>query len=226
MKYAWTALLTVGLAGAALADEVHLTNGRTIIGIVNEQQQNGRVLVETGLGDIGFPKAEVESIVPGRTPLHEYRERLGALGASAGAAEVFALAQWAQNQGLIRYVNGLLQRTIALDPNHAEARELLGFVRYQGHWIKSSERDAVMAVQEEHQARAAARRVTVPVRRTTPQPERTPYWLGFPPMLPPRGSTNHDTGYIPYFPYTRYAGNIVAPGAAPTMAPSAPSPRY
>ena len=41
---------------------------------------------------------------------------------------------------------------------------------------------------------------TVPIRRTTAQVERTPYWLGLPAYAPPRGSTRYDYGYVPYFP--------------------------
>jgi hypothetical protein len=197
MKYLATALLTLGLGSAALADEVLLTNGRTLVGIAHNEPD--RVLVETGLGDIGIPHADVKEIVPGKTSIHEYQERLAALGPKASAADVFGLAMWAHNEGLVRYVNPLLQRTIELDPNHAEARKLLDYVRYEGRWIRSRERDAVMAVEERHQA-ARKPPPTVPVRRTTAKAERTPYWLGLPIYAPPRGSTRYDTGYIPYFP--------------------------
>ncbi len=219
MKYALTALLTAGLAGTALADEVRLTNGRTLVGIAHDQ--GNRVVVETRFGDIGLPKSEVESIVPGRTAIHEYQDRLALLDACGGATDIFALAEWAQEQGLVRYVNGLLQRTIALDPDHQDARRLLGFVRWEGRWIPSRERDAVMAVQDEHRTRAqAAKRSTAYVRRTTPPPERTPYWLGFPPMVPPRGSTRYDTGYVPYFPTFQYgSGSLGTMGTAPAFAP-------
>jgi len=107
---------------------------------------------------------------------------------------------WAQDQGLLRYVNPLLQRTIELDPNHAEARKLLDEAAYEGRWIRSRERSAVMEVQERHETARKPKPATVPIRRTTAQIERTPYWLGLPPYPPPRGSTRYDTGYIPYFP--------------------------
>jgi len=78
-----------------------------------------------------------------------------------------------------------------------------------------------MQVQEQYQA-ARKKPATVPIRRTTAQVERTPYWLGLPPYAPPRGSTRYDTGYIPYFPsfYGASAGGrmsgttTVAPGGA------------
>jgi hypothetical protein len=207
MKYLAIALLTVGLSSAALADEVLLTNGRTLVGIAH--QEPNRVLVETRLGDIGIRTADVKEIVPGKTSIHEYQDRLASLGDKPSAADVFALALWAQNEGLVRYVNPLLQRTIELDPNHAEARQLLDYVRFEGRWIRSRERSAVMAMEERHQA-ARKRPATVPIRRTTPQVERTPYWLGLPAYAPPRGSTRYDTGYIPYFP--RFYGPVGSMG--------------
>jgi hypothetical protein len=128
----------------------------------------------------------VQSIQPGRSDLHEYKERFDALGGCPSAADVFGLAQWAQERGLTRYVNGLLMQTIELDPEHAEARNLLGFAKYEGNWMLKSERDAVQKSREaEH--RTVAKR-TVPVRRTTPKPEETPYSLGLP-LQPNRSTT-------------------------------------
>jgi hypothetical protein len=196
MKYFWTALLTAGLSGAAMADDVLLTNGRTLVGIAREEP--GRVVIETRLGDIGIPRDQVQSIATGRTPIHEYKERLANLdNGCASAAETFELAEWARSQGLVRYVNGLLQRTIESDPDHAEARRLLGFVRHEDRWVPASERRAVQQEEERrHRTQTASRPApTLPIRRTTPRPEETPYSLGIPPGPPPRGSQRYDGGY-------------------------------
>ena len=193
MKFVLTAVLAAGLTTVALADEVMLKNGRTLVGIA--RTEGPRVVVETRLGDIGFPKEEVRSIVPGQTPIHEYQERLQALGDSPQAADTFALAMWAHDQGLVRYVNGLLQKTIDLEPNHAEARKLLGFVKYGDCWVTSRDYDAVMAVENRHRAAKAKPTPTVPVRRVKPRVEETPYQLGIPAGPPRRGSQNHgDSG--------------------------------
>jgi len=216
MKYFWTAFLTAGLSGAALADDVLLTNGRTLVGVVREEP--GRVVVETRLGDIGIPRDQVQSINPGRTPIHEYKERLAVVeGGCASAAEIFELAEWAREQGLVRYVNGLLQRTIEADADHADARRLLGFVRYEGRWVSASERQAVRQEEDRrHRTEAARPAPSVPIRRTTARPERTPYWLGMPPYPAPRGSQRYDSGYgIPYFPTYRVIGATSAPAPVP-----------
>lgn len=182
MKYVLTACLTAALSVLAFADDVKLTSGRTLVGIAHESPS--RVEVETRYGDIGVPREEVESITPGKTAVHDYKERLEALGGCPTAADLFALAQWAQEQGLIRYVGSLLNRTIELDPDHAEARALLGYVRFGGQWMFRREREAILAARESER-KAIARR-TVPVRRTTPPVEETPYRLGIPLTPPPR----------------------------------------
>jgi len=188
MKYALTAVLTACLSGLAAADEVQLKNGRTLVGIAHEEST--RVVVETRLGDIGVPRDEVRAIVPGRTAIHEYQERLAAIDACPWATEVFDLALWARDQRLIRYVHQLLQRTIELDPDHAEARKLLGDVREGDCWIPASERETMRSIRARSQHRAAAR-----VRRTTPAAEPVSYSLGIPPGPPRRGSSTWGGGY-------------------------------
>jgi hypothetical protein len=189
MKYILIAYLTAAFCVVATADEVKLANGRTLTGIAS-REESGRVLVVTRYGDLRFPESEVQSIEPGRSDLHEYQEKLDALGPCPAAADVFALAQWAQERGLTRYVNGLLTQTIELEPDHAEARALLGYVQFEGNWMFKSQKDSILAFREsEHRTVVEKRRKTVPVRRTTPQPEETPYSLGLP-LVPNRSTTD------------------------------------
>lgn len=185
MKYILTAYLTAALSVLAVADEVKLTNGRTLVGIVNETPS--RVMVETRFGDITVPRQDVQSITPGRTPVHEHKERVEALGDSPSADELFALAQWTQQQGLIRYTGPLLNRAVAVDPDHRQARRLLGYVHHGGQWMTQTDRDAIVAA-EERIKELAARKEPEPVRRRMPPPEETPYSLGLP-MQPNRSMT-------------------------------------
>jgi hypothetical protein len=91
-------------------------------------------------------------------------------------------------------VNPLLTKTLEIDPDHAEARNLLGYAKVEGNWMLRSERDAVLKVREaEH--RTVAKR-TVPVRRTTRPVEETPYSFSLP-LQPNRSATDvypHHTG--------------------------------
>ena len=197
MRYVVSALLAVVLPSVAWADEVELTNGRTLVGIAREEWT--RVVVETRLGDIGVPRDQVKSITHGRSVIHEYHERLDALQACPAAGEMFDLAVWAQEQRLVRYVHALLERTIELDPDHAEARKMLGYVRYDDRWIPAREREAVRDVEERMRKRETVAESTVPVRRSRPKPETVPYSLGIPPGPPRRGSTNYGGGYPGWF---------------------------
>jgi hypothetical protein len=161
-------------------------------------------VVETGLGTITVPADQVSSIVPGRTPLHEYQERVAALGANPQVDAVFQTALWARDHHLTRYVNSLLQWTLALDPDHAQARTMLDYVRYEGRWIPSRERDELVATRVQQAHPDTERRQGAYVRRLHPQPEVSPgyVYFGIPPSLPPRGSQIHGYGTDSYsFPY-------------------------
>ncbi len=198
MRTASAAMFLLSLSAAAAADEVKLTQGRSLVGIARREE--GRVVVETRHGTITVPAADVASVTPGRTALHEYRERLTALGSSPDAAKVYALSMWAREQGLIRYVATLQQWTIALDPDHRDARADLDYIQYQGRWVPRQDRNAYEAgrrtqVQKQEQTRPTTK---AKVRPSRPQPEMSPgyQYLGIPPSLPPRGSQVHDYGQL------------------------------
>ena len=173
----------------ASADEVRLKSGRTVDGIA--RQEPGRVIVETRLGTQTYPADEVQDIIPGRTPMHEYAERLAALGPSAKAEDVFALALWARDQGLVRYVQPLIQQTIRIDPNFAPAHRMLDQVQIGGRWMTRTEQNALReAAERATRAKPGRERRATRVR---PLPEMDPgyVYFGFAPMAPRRGTENH-----------------------------------
>ena len=169
MIFTWTALLAVALAGA---DDVLLANGGRLTGVASEEPS--RWLVRTPFGDLTLPKDAVHSVQPGRTLLHEYDERAAALCGCPSAAQVFELALWAQEQGLARYVNGLLATTLAIDPDHPEARCLLGYSMQGSRWVSSFERDVLLAPKK------AARPPVQARAKRMRSLEKTPYTLGIP----------------------------------------------
>ena len=138
MKYLAVVTFVLGLALNATADEVRLANGGKLEGIA--RQEGDRVIVEVKTGTISLPRSEVAGIVRGRTLLHEYRERHARVRDSEEASDVYDLALWAKVKGLSRHVAPLARRILKLDPDHREARGLLGFVRYGGRWMKEAER--------------------------------------------------------------------------------------
>jgi hypothetical protein len=186
---AGAAALLLALAATAAADEVRLKSGRTVEGIA--RREPGKVIVESRLGTLTFLADEVQEIVPGRTPMHEFTEREAALGPSPKAQDVYELALWAQDRGLVRYVHPLLERTVHLDPNFAPARRLLDQIQIGGRWMTRSERDALAAAaatRAESKSAGQTRRAAP----TRPRPEMDPgyVYFGIPPYQAPRGSQN------------------------------------
>lgn len=187
MKVGWTGLLVLCCSGLASADDVLLTNGRTLVGIACEEE--GRWVIRTRFGDIRVPADEVRRVVPGRTALHEFDERLADVEACPTASEMFSMAQWAQEKGLIRYVHTLLARTIELDPDHPKARRLLDFVPFEGQWVRYSQKTAILAERD-----LSCKACPSPSVQEHPRHQRsietTPYTLGIP-MTPEGKHTGH-----------------------------------
>lgn len=210
MKALTSLLALLFLAGAAWADEVFLRNGGKLEGVA---RRNGdRVVVEMRAGTVTLRTTDVVEIVTGETPLHEYQQRLARVQSNPGASAYFDLALWAKSQGLARYVNGLLERVIALEPGHEGARKLLGqvfhegrwmteperlaalgFLAIRGRWVTPAEHQAILATEEACQAerRAAAQRRQ---NASTRPLEATPYTLGIR-VNPRRGSQVQSGGY-------------------------------
>lgn len=131
------ALVVAALASAAWADEVVLRTGQKIVGIAREE--GDRILVEVPLGTIGFAKSDVVSITPGRTVLHEYRDKADACAASKKALDFVELARWARQNGLTRFVRANLEKALELDPSNEFARRDLGYTLYKGKWMTEEE---------------------------------------------------------------------------------------
>lgn len=200
-------LLVSALPSPALADTVTLKSGRSLEGIV--RREPGKVVVESGLGTLTFPADQVQEVAPGRTAMHEYSDRLAALGERPAAGKVFELAMWARDNKLDRYVDALLRRTIETDPNHREARRLLGYVPFEGQWILRQQReDAVAEVQRRREPKKEPRRVAP---RSVPEVSPGYTYLGIPPSVPPRGSQNHGGGYGYGFALPIFRGVVVGP---------------
>ena len=197
MKGIMTAILSFSLSMAAYSDEVRLTNGHMLKGISREEA--GRVIVEMTFGTVSVPQAEVQSIVPGRTLLHEYMEYASALGGCPDACSTFDLALWAQDHGLTRQMKDQLHRTIDLDPEHEQARTMLGYVCYNGKWmtglelkkalgwvevrglwVAPKEPDAFCASESTSCGVVQPRQRVTKARRTHAPPEGVPYTFGIP----------------------------------------------
>ena len=137
MRRLATLVLLLACSSAALADEILLRNGHKITGI--EREEKDRIVIETGYGTVAFPRDQVVSVTKGETALHAWPIRYAEIEKSKDAKDFTKLAAWATENGMPRYVNGLMKRALELDPDNAEARANLGYVRHQGRWLTVAE---------------------------------------------------------------------------------------
>lgn len=143
----FTVLFAFAGSSFAAADEVVLRNGHRVIGIQSEEKD--RIVVETGYGTVSYPRTEVVSVTKGDTPLHAWPVRYAEVEKSTNAADFTRLAEWARENGMPKYVRPMMLRAVELDPDNAEARASLGFVKHEGRWIPQHElRKAQGQVQE------------------------------------------------------------------------------
>ena len=122
------------LAVPARADDVRLTNGAFLEGVV--QEKGDTVVVEMDIGSITLPRSEIRSITRSRGPLQEFEERRRAARDPAG---LHALAVWAEKQELQTKSHEVYRRIIEIDPDHKEARRALGYTLHDGRWLTENE---------------------------------------------------------------------------------------
>jgi hypothetical protein len=130
-------LAVVLLPRAAPADEVFLKGGGRLSGRIVSRTAT-TVEVDVGAGRIGVPASSVVRIEEGRSPLHEYEERAGAV-ASSDVEGWLALGEWASARGLGAQAREAYHRALAASPDDPRANEALGNVRMDGRWVSEDE---------------------------------------------------------------------------------------
>jgi hypothetical protein len=130
-------LLTGLLAGSACADEVFLKSGGQLSGRIAKRTAT-EVEVDIGAGHITVPMSHVVRIEEGRSALHEYQDRAGALAAS-DAAGWLALGEWASSRGLGTQAREAYTRALALAPDDPRANAALGRMQIDGRWVSEDE---------------------------------------------------------------------------------------
>ncbi|MEM6330454.1 MAG: HEAT repeat domain-containing protein [Planctomycetota bacterium] len=138
-------LLAIGLVAAgqrcARADVITLEGGGRLAGATAKEQARTTLTLELeGGGRITLRRADVASVVPENEATAEYRRR--APTAPDTVASQWALAKWCQARKLRDAYRRHMRRVVELDPEHAEARTLLGYQRHNGRWLS---RDELMA---------------------------------------------------------------------------------
>ena len=124
------------VAGTLLADRVHLVGGGVAKGKILEVLPDG-VRIKTVGGVLFIAREKIANVAYEKTreDIYEEAKRLYA----DTAADQFKLAQWCAKHRLRKQMRTHLKRVIELDPEHAEARRMLGTTRRDGKWVSGSE---------------------------------------------------------------------------------------
>jgi hypothetical protein len=123
-------------AAAASADEVHLKDGGKLVG--DATKVGDEYVVETPHGRSRVKASEVALVVEGRTAWDDYADKLKAASDDDAAAQL-ALGDWCRDAGLASNAKKHWTRAVAIDPDQAEARKRLGFVRHDDRWLTVDE---------------------------------------------------------------------------------------
>jgi hypothetical protein len=142
MRHALPILLALFLTALpAAADVLHLASGGTLEGDVTRCKEGYRI--RTTAGSMTIAADQVVRVEEKESPLETY-EKAAARVAKDDAVGHFTLAVLCKSLKLRTRMRKELQAVVALDPDHAEARKLLGHVRHEGKWLTP---DAAMRAQ-------------------------------------------------------------------------------
>lgn len=129
-------LALAATSGAARADEILLTNGNKLEG--KARRENGKVVIDTGTGEVTLPADDVKQITAGPTRLDLYKEKVAKLDAKDVAAQI-EMADWCREKKLPDLEKKHLKAVIAIDADHEAARTRLGYIRYDDKWLTQTE---------------------------------------------------------------------------------------
>ena len=132
MTRALQVLAALCLAATASADEVLLNDGGKLVG--KSERVGDEVVVTTPHGETRVKAADVKSITPGRTAWDDYADKLKATD-KKNAAALVALGDWCRDNGLGVEAKQHWSGAVAIDPDQADARKRLGFIRYDDRWL-------------------------------------------------------------------------------------------
>jgi len=116
---------------------VTLNTGTLVHGIYHGEA-DGAIWVEVDGGEVGIERDTIVSIVAAKTPDVEMKERRAALGPK-DTAGWWEFSQWATKKELNGAAESAARTVIKLDPDHAGARELLGYEKVKGSWLKGED---------------------------------------------------------------------------------------
>ena len=114
---------------------VTLSGGGRLDGVLAGYDEE-TVTLEIGGGTVGFLLANVDAVEAQRNKWSVFREKEAD---PSDARALWRLARWAESRELGAYARQTARRLLALAPDHAGARSLLGHERIGGVWLTHAE---------------------------------------------------------------------------------------
>lgn len=130
------------LSGSAKlsADTIKLEGGRTIKGqVLDEKSTKDKLVIKllVGNAEVTIDRSQIQEIIVEKSPKEQYDEVKDQYQQTA--EDQFKLAIWCEEHKLPKQRKVHLEKTIELDPHHAQAREKLGYVKRDGKWMTANE---------------------------------------------------------------------------------------
>ena len=135
-KHLIVAVAIASLAATSVADVVHLKSGATLEGQVVKTDDG--VIVKLPAGEVRISTAAIARIETKPSVLDEFAKRAAGLK-DDDLAGLVELAQWAQARGLKTQARDLWRSVLAMNPEHALARQALGYRNVNGKWMTEDE---------------------------------------------------------------------------------------
>jgi hypothetical protein len=129
------------LASAASADVFVLAGGGRLTGELLNPNESPRkqYVVQPAEGEkVTLDAAQVKKVLHPRPEEAEYERRAPSCPDTVEAQ--WELAQWCRDHKLSAQRQIHLRRVIELDPDHAEARRVMGYTKVDGKWVTHDER--------------------------------------------------------------------------------------
>lgn len=120
-------------------DELELLDGRVLNGSITREGPNYRI--RQGHGSTLVPALAVIRLHEVKDPLEAYEE---AAATAKDTEDRVRVAKLAESIGLRREAKGAYQRVLVGEPDHAEARAALGFVKHEGKWLTRDDRERAL----------------------------------------------------------------------------------